>query len=162
MNAEARPIPSFSLHRDAWGQLVLTDAGGRQTVGVENARAFPISSPEGFIFICDAEGRELMCLEDLSALPADLRAVIEDELAQREFMPVVVGIDKVLAETHPSEWHVETDRGRTTFLMEDSDVDVRRLGPNRLLLVDAHGVRYLIPDVRKLDAPSRRILDRYL
>jgi len=128
MNAEARPIPSFSLHRDAWGQLVLTDAGGRQPVGGEIAR--------GFRF--------------------------EDELAQREFMPVVVGIDKVLAETHPSEWHVETDRGRTTFLMEDSDVDVRRLGPNRLLLVDAHGVRYLIPDVRKLDAPSRRILDRYL
>ena len=46
--------------------------------------------------------------------------------------------------------------------MEDSDNDVRRLGPNRILLVDTHGIRYLIPDTRRLDAVSRRILDRYL
>ncbi len=46
--------------------------------------------------------------------------------------------------------------------MEDSDNDVRRLGPNRFLLVDAHGIRYLIPNARRLDSGSRRILDRYL
>ena len=27
---------------------------------------------------------------------------------------------------------------------------------------DSHGVRYLIPDVRRLDAASRRILDHFL
>ena len=57
---------------------------------------------------------------------------------------------------------VVTNRGPTTFLMEDSDNDVRRLGPNRILLVDIHGIRYLIADTRRLDAASRRILDRYL
>jgi hypothetical protein len=55
-----------------------------------------------------------------------------------------------------------TDRGPTTFLMDDSDMDVRRLGPYRVLLVDTHGIHYMIPDVRQLDSGSRRILDRYL
>jgi hypothetical protein len=30
------------------------------------------------------------------------------------------------------------------------------------MLVDAHGVQYLIRDARRLDPASRRILDRYL
>ena len=62
----------------------------------------------------------------------------------------------------PSQWRVVTDRGPTAFMIEDADNDVRRLGPNRILLVDTHGIRYLIPDVRQLDGASRRILDRYL
>jgi hypothetical protein len=30
------------------------------------------------------------------------------------------------------------------------------------MIVDAHGVHYLIPDTRALDRHSRRILERYL
>jgi hypothetical protein len=30
------------------------------------------------------------------------------------------------------------------------------------LITDAHGIRYLIPDVEALDAHSRRLLERYL
>jgi hypothetical protein len=30
------------------------------------------------------------------------------------------------------------------------------------LIVDAHGIRDLIPDLRALDATSRRLLERYL
>ena len=33
---------------------------------------------------------------------------------------------------------------------------------SRALVIDAHGIRYLIPDTRTLDATSRRLLERYL
>ena len=114
------------------------------------------------VSICDAEGHEILCLDDLSRLPPRLQEAIELELADRGFMPTVVRIESVLADADPSQWCLVTNRGPTTFLMEDSDNDVRRLGPNRILLVDVHGIRYLIPDTRRLDATSRRILDRYL
>ena len=162
MSADPPTIPSFALDRDAWGQLVLTDADGRRRAGVEIARAFPISAPGEFISVCDAEGREVMCIEDPAKLPAEALKVVNEELARREFVPIVLRIEEVFAETDPSEWRVLTDRGPTTFLMEDSDTDVRHLGPDRILLVDTHGIRYLIPDVPRLDAASRRILDRYL
>jgi hypothetical protein len=61
----------------------------------------------------------------------------------------------------PSEWEVETDRGPTRFILNNED-DVRRLDDQRALVIDASGIRYLIPDLRSLDAASRRVLERYL
>jgi hypothetical protein len=162
MEGESSTAYDFTLERDAWGQLVLTCADGRRLVGVEVARAFPISAPGEFISICDANGQEVVRIEDPGTLPPGVWKVLEEELAQREFVPIVLQIKQVFADTEPSEWHLVTDRGETTFLMEDSDNDVRRLGPSRILLVDTHGIRYLIPDVQSLDTASRRILDRYL
>jgi hypothetical protein len=163
MDASNAPLPAdFTLEHDAWGRLVLGCSDGRRYVGVEPARAFPISGPEGFVSICDAEGHELTCIEDLGSLRPEVREILEGELARREFVPTVRRIHRVVADHDPSEWQIETDRGPTTFLMEDSDNDVRRLGVYRILLVDTHGIRYLIPDTRELDAASRRILERYL
>ena len=160
--ANGRPGPQpFGLHYDAWGRLVLTDAAGREHVGVEPVRAFPISDPRHGLALCDAEGHELVWVEDLDALPPPLRRFLEDDLARREFVPVVRRIVAVSAPVEPSEWEVETDRGRTRFVLNSED-DVRRLSDHRALLVDAHGIRYLIPDTRALDATSRRLLERYL
>jgi hypothetical protein len=56
---------------------------------------------------------------------------------------------------------VETDRGSHRFVLNVYE-DVHRLGPHRALIIDGEAVRYLIPDVRALDASSRRHLERYL
>jgi hypothetical protein len=162
MNADTQIPADFTLQRDAWGQLAMTLADGRRLAGVEVARAFPISAPGEYVCIYDAEGHEVLCIEDPSALSPALLKILEEELARREFVPIVVRIEEVLADSDPSHWRVVTDRGPTTFSIEDADNDVRRLGPNSILLVDTHGIRYLIPDVRKLEAASRRILERYL
>ncbi len=156
----AQPL-SFRLDHDAWEQLVLIDAGGQRHVGVEPVRTFPISEPEHGISICDAEGRELVFVEDLGTLPPHIRSILEDELARREFIPVIQRIISVSSDQEPCDWTVETDRGRTTFQL-DTDEDVRRLGANGVIIVDAHRIRYLISDLRKLDAASRRILEFYL
>ncbi len=151
----------FGLHHDAWGRLVLTDAEGRQHAGVELVRAFPLSDPHHGISICDASGRELVWLADPDALPAPLARRIEEELAKREFVPIIRRILNVSAPVEPSEWEVETDRGRTRFVL-NSEEDVHELDEQRALITDAHGIRYLIPDLAQLDANSRRLLERYL
>ena len=61
----------------------------------------------------------------------------------------------------PCEWFVETDRGPTSFVL-NSDEHVRKLGQDRALILDSHGLRYLVPDAKQLDAHSRRLLSRYL
>jgi hypothetical protein len=162
-NADLIPSPSdsFRLHHDALGRLVLTEAGGREHVDVEPARAFPISDPENRISIRDSHGHELRWIESLSDLPADVRSVLETDLRRREFIPIVKRIIHMTAFTEPSEWDVETDRGRTQFLLGNED-DVHRLDGHRAIIIDTHGIRFLIPDIRALDAHSRRILERYL
>jgi Domain of unknown function (DUF1854) len=151
----------FELHRDGWGGLVLIDANGRRHAGVEPVRAFPISDPEHSISICDPEGREVAFIEALTDLPAPMRQILEAELTQREFVPIIERIVRVSSDSSPVDWQVETERGPTRFTL-NSDDDVRRLGPHRALLIDSQGIRYLIPDTRTLDAASRRILERYL
>ncbi len=151
----------FELLRDALGRLAVVDADGRRYDNVEVYRAFPISAEDGWISICDAEGHEILWIREWQALSPAQRTILKEELSRREFVPVIERILRVDADADPSEWEVETDRGPVSFLL-DSEDDVRRLPDSAALVLDTHGIRYLIPDTRQLDAASRRILERYL
>ena len=148
------------IQRHPWGRLVMTTSDGQTLAGVVPVRAFPISDPDHWISICDEHGQEILRIDDIATLAADVRKIIELELAQREFVPV---IRRILSATHhePSDWIVETDRGRTSFQLSNDD-DVRRLEPDQASIVDAHGIRYLITSIRRLDGGSRRILEHFL
>jgi hypothetical protein len=161
MNSKNGESGEFTLQHDARGRLVLVDAQGQPHAGVEPVRGFPISDPDHWISICDADGRELVSVKDLAVLSPTVREFLERDLARREFVPTIHRVVGVPADTEPTEWEVDTDRGRTRFLLNSAD-DVRRLGPNRVLVIDTQGIRYLIEDVRRLDATSRRILERYV
>ena len=76
-------------------------------------------------------------------------------------MPEVHRLVSVSSFTTPSTWHVETDRGDTTFVLKGEE-DIRRLAPPNLLVSDSHGIHYLIRDASQLDKASRKLLDRFL
>jgi hypothetical protein len=151
----------FTLEHDAFGRFVLVRADGVKHVGVETVRGFPISDPQHGISLRDADGRELIWIDDLAQLPEAVHRELEAELAQREFMPRIQRILRISLQTDPCEWEVETDRGPTKFVLK-SEENVRRLDKQRALVIDANGIRYLIADTKQLDKPSRRLLERYL
>jgi hypothetical protein len=152
---------SFSLERDGWGRLVLTDAAGVRHEDVKPVRAFPLSAPDLWISICDNAGHEVLSLESLDGIDPDQRTMIEAELADREFVPVISRVLNTPPETEPSTWNVETDRGTVTFDVEGEE-SIHRHGAHRVSIVDSHGIRYEIRDARKMDAHSRRVLEPYL
>jgi Domain of unknown function (DUF1854) len=152
---------SLRLQLDSFGRLVLTDARGAVHSGVVPVRAFPLSDPQHWIALCDAQGHELALIEDTKDLPAETRDLLAADLAGREFLPAIRRITAVSGSSEPCEWQVETDRGPTRFMLKSED-DVRRIGPHRALVIDADGVRYLVADSRRLDAFSRRTLERYI
>ena len=152
---------SFTLQLDDEGRLSVTDSQGRRHVNVEPIRAFPISDPEHWISLCDPNGREIVQVRDLHELPVDQRTLLLSELTRREFVPVIRRIESISSLAEPCEWFVETDRGPTSFVL-NSDEHVRKLGQDRALILDSHGLRYLVPDAKQLDAHSRRLLSRYL
>lgn len=150
-----------NLVRDSFGRLVYTDAAGKAHVGVVPVHAFPISAPDAGLALVSAEGYELLWIPGLHDVPAAVRALLEQELAQREFMPQIKRIRHVASFATPSAWQVETDRGDYELILKSED-DIRRL-PNRALLIAAScGIHFLIADVRQLDRESRRLLDRFL
>lgn len=155
------PARPFGLSLDAWGKLVLIDAEGERHVGVTPIRIFPTTDAEHWISIVDSKGRELALIEDPSSLAQNVREMLEVELAQREFMPEILQILYVSSIMEPCDWEVITDRGPTRFVLKSED-DVRRLGPYSGIIIDAHGVRYLVRDSRTLDLYGRRALEQYI
>lgn len=155
------PHAPFQLHRDAYGRLVLTAENGERHEGVTPVRAFPIADPEAGISLVSAEGHEVGWADRLADLPGDIRRLVEEDLAAREFVPEIERIAAVSSFACPSTWQVFTDRGATELILKGEE-DIRRLSQTRLLIADANGVQFLVRDLTRLDAPSRKLLDRFL
>lgn len=151
----------YRLERNAFGRLVLTDAAGERHEGVVPVRAFPMAAPLEGVSLVSTEGHELAWIEHLDQLPAELRALLDEELASREFEPEITRIKAVSTFSTPSVWEVETDRGETTFVLKGEE-DIRRLAGPALLVASGQGVQFLIRDRMALDRHSRRILERFL
>lgn len=151
----------FRLHRDAFDRVVLIDGEGVEHAGVVAVRAFPIAAPEEGISLLDADGRELAWIDRMADCAQGERALIQQALAQREFMPVLKRLKSVSSFATPSVWDVETDRGDTRLVLKGEE-HIRRLGPDLLIVNDEHGVQYLIRDLAGMDRGSRKLLDRFL
>lgn len=153
--------PTFTLSRNALGQLVATTADDRIHAGVMPVRANPITAPDEGIALVDSDGHEAVWIERLDALPAATRELVEEDLGEREFMPEIRRLRGVSSFATPSTWEVDTDRGPTHFILKGEE-DIRRLAGGILLIADAHGIQFMIRDLAALDRHSRRLLDRFL
>ena len=151
----------LQLSRDSFGKLVLTTTDGQRHVGVAPVRAFPIQAPDEGISLMTGDGKEVAWIPSLDALPSATRALLEEELQGREFMPEIRAIRSVSSYATPSTWQVSTDRGDTSFVLRGEE-DIRRISADTLLISDSHGIHFLLRDLHGLDRQSRKILDRFL
>lgn len=151
----------FTLARNLAGKLQLTTSDNKVYDGVYPVRAFPIAAPEEGLSLLNQDGQELVWITSMTDLPVATQQIIEEELTQREFMPVINRINHVASFATPSTWDVETDRGHTRLILKAED-QIWRLTPTSLLITDSHGVNFLIRDLERLDKHSRKLLDRFL
>lgn len=162
------------IERDAFGRLRLlvpepdvaqvaavAAVAPKEAPTVVPVRAFPLTVPDGCISLVDTHGHELVWIAQLAELPAASRALIEEELALRDFVPELVRLDAVSSFATPSLWSVQTDRGPTRFTLKSED-DLRRLDGDGYLVASADGVQFRIRDRMALDRHSRKLLDRFL
>lgn len=154
-------MPDLQLYRNPAGKLVLTMPDGQVHEGVVPVRAFPITHADFGMAIMSSDGKEVAWVDHLSQLPQDVRGLIFEELASRELVPEIQQIVSVSTFSTPSVWDVMTDRGTTSFTLKGEE-DIRRLGPNTMMITDSHGLHFLLRDILTLDKNSRRLLDRFL
>ena len=155
---------TYQLRKDAFGNLDLVWSDGEVVERVTPVRACPFSDPEHGFSLVDAESHEVLWLDSINDLNAADRALVDEALASREFMPVITRIDSVSSFNTPSTWQVNTEQGKTQLVLKGEE-HIRRIngmGGNNLLISDNHGIQFLIKDVTQLDKHSRRLLDRFL
>jgi len=151
---------THQLERDALGNLIFIDAKGERHVGVFPVRAFPITAPSAGIGIMNQSGKEVCWFPDVALIPEVELALIEEELAAREFMPVIERITQVSTFATPSIWDIETDRGPTRIRLKGEE-DIRRIAGNTLLIADSNGLQFIIKDSTQLDKVSKKLLDHF-
>ena len=152
---------NFTLEIDALGTLNFIDHDGTVYPNIRPVRSFPISDPQTGLSLMSQDGKELAWIERLDSLEPNLQKIIQAELAQTEFMPIIEKISKVSSYATPSIWDIQTNRGYTRLKLKGED-DIRRITRETLLITDAHGIQFLIRDTTALDKGSRKILDRFL
>ncbi len=151
----------FQLSRDEWSHLKLTDSAGHEYVDVAVIPLFPISASKQWVAIVSAEGEEIACLDSMDGLSASNIALLQEELALREFVPIIERIVRVSGITEPCEWFVETNHGPTSFVLKTEE-DVRRISHKAVNITDANGIRYRVEDMKKLDKRSRAFVEWYV
>ena len=89
MNAPVMWNMDWQLSRNSYGKLVFANQNGETFEGVVPVRAFPISAADHGLALVSSDGRELVWLDTLTALPEAIRELLAEELASREFMPEI-------------------------------------------------------------------------
>lgn len=151
---------SLDLQTNAAGQLVLITSTGTKHENVRPVRLFPLTDPDHWIGLQDSTGVELECIENPENLTEAQRQALKTALSKRAFVPVIRSIVKIARAADGYDWRVITDRGPTTFHVENDEA-MQSLGKGRLVIIDDRNTRYLIPDTSTLDRESQRIMERY-
>ena len=131
-------------------------------------RAFPISAPDTFIAIrqpdtqLDGQGAEIGMIESLSDFPAEISALIRDELGRRYFTPCIHKIHSLREKAGHSYWDVTTTAGRVEFIMNNPTSNIRTLEDGRVFMYDIDGNCFTIDDPKKLDKHSYKKIEIYL
>jgi len=139
-----------------------TIEGERSVLALVATRAFPLSDPDHYIGLLDGAGKDVGVVVDPGQLDPESRAVLQEELERRYFLPVVRKVLSVTEEFGTIYWTFDTDRGVKEAVVRNLRDNLQEVAANRVLLTDVEGNRYDIPDFSALDPLSADIVFRHL
>lgn len=141
--------------------FLATDEGEKRIGTVEVKRAFPFEEENGCLVVENGEGEDVGVILELSSRSKEEQSVLSAYLERRYYMPKILSILKANNRYGFSYFKVMTDAGEAEFSVRDPYKSILTMG-KRLILTDADGNRYEIPDADALDKKSRKKIDSFL
>lgn len=124
-------------------------------------RSLPLTCPDDYICISDIEKKEIGIIEHLSAFSASQQELINRELDQRYYCPVVDSIESIKEKMGHFYFDVTIDGHKKSFTVRDISKNNRQHGKS-IDLIDIDGNRFRIADFNAIPAKNRRKLEPYL
>jgi hypothetical protein len=128
-------------------------------------RAHPLSDPDRYLAIREndpGQGKEHGLLRHWQRLDRESYELVKAELERRYLHPVLLEILSVKDYGGVAVCDIETDRGPREITLRDVRDNVVYLKGGRVLITDAEGNRYDIPDTNQLDPRSAQLLAKIL
>ena len=148
----------FDLTANDQGQLVLSRPGHDDVADVRVRLAFPLTHADRFVSVRGPDGKELLLVDDLAAVPPAVRATLERAVAAATFVPRITRVESVDVRFGHQQWRVQTDRGPAAFRVQEKE-DIRFLDDGRFRIKDADGTVYEMDSLAELDDASRRAVE---
>lgn len=121
-------------------------------------RAFPLTMPWRYIILIDENDREIGLIRDIGDLDESSMRTLREELEKVYFIPKIKRINRIKEEFGVLIWETETDRGPRRFEVT-SRRDEKKIGRRRIIIRDADGNLYDIPNYADLDQKSIVLLE---
>ena len=140
---------------------VLLDAeffGGDKYDGLQPRRLFPVSGLTRYIALMDEEGEQVCIISNIDDLLPESKEALLSALNEYYMIPKITKVTKWEEKHGHHIWTAETDFGPINIEITDSTNHVKRLYDDRVLIKDISDNRYEIPDLKKLDATSSRLI----
>jgi hypothetical protein len=150
------------IRRDRHGGVKVRLPDGTTVHRVRLVEAFPVTRRRRFVVLLDRDGQEIGILRNPKHLDPESEEVARTALDRSYFLSRIKSIERVEDRYGIVTWHVTTDRGPRVFEVRSRSESVWWLGSSRLLIKDAHGNRYEIPSLAKLDARSRTLAELHI
>ncbi|MCR5524007.1 MAG: DUF1854 domain-containing protein [Clostridia bacterium] len=125
------------------------------------SRALPLTMPDKYICITDVEKNELGIIEDISYFTEEQQKLINGELSQRYFCPVITEILSIKEKFGNFYFDVKIGNYKKNFTVKNLNKNIRYHGEG-FDLIDVDGSRYRILDFDKFPSKSRRKLEPYI
>ena len=134
---------------------------GSEFRNLEPRCLFPTSDRRKYIALLDEGGTEQAVIRDLDTLPPEQRKIIEGCLEEYYLIPRITRVLETSEKFGLITLQTETDRGPAKIEIRNLLYGFKQIG-NRLLLRDSNDNRYEVPDLTRLDARSRHLLDNFI
>ena len=131
---------------------------GRSYENLEPLRLFPVSGITKFISLLDENGKEIAIIRDTDNLMPDSKKAVLECLESYYIIPKIKKILSRVEKYGNITWTVETDRGRHSFAIQNTSIDIKTLYDGRILVRDSNDNRYEIENVNALDKESLNLL----
>lgn len=150
------------------GEMLGAVLDGEDVGRVDVLRLFPLHEKNKYLSVRKKaesfrdRNTELGIIEDISLFSNEERALVENELQRRYFVPEITRVKNAKEEFGHTYWETETTAGDRNFTTFDMSSSLVRINADSVMLIDVDGSRYLIPSLKKADDKAMKILDIWL
>lgn len=112
-----------------------------------------------YLSVRTAENEEIGMIRSLDEFPKETQELLEEQVQLRYFAPEITKVLSVKEEFGYSYWEAETSSGLCRFTVRSGGGNVKLMTPNRLLVVDVDGNRFIIPELDRLSDKEYRMIE---
>lgn len=130
----------------------------QKLTGLEPHRLFPRSGGNRYVALLDGDGNQVAVIRNADNLLPESRETLLAAMEEYYMIPRITRFIKMTEKFKIWMWTAQTDKGEITFEIRNHIASVKPLYDGRVLIKDANDNRYEIPDYRKLDKKSQKML----